>query len=227
MDAKKPVFASFSLTRGARLRRLLRARYLLTAALAASLLFASFFTEYALACRRTREQVLRLHVIANSDSAADQAVKLRVRDAVLAETEALFAAAENAADAMEKIAPLLPAIEKTAAETLRRSGCRDRVQVRLTRAYFDTRAYGSVLLPAGKYHALQIVLGEGAGHNWWCVLFPPLCAPTAQNTAESAAFLAENGRVVSAESGRLIRFKTVETVEKWIHLLFDRDEKKK
>jgi len=117
------------------------------------------------------ENILRLHIIANSDSAADQQVKLKVRDAVLACVKAGGSAEETVSYVKEHGAELLAAAENV----LRENGFSYGAQLMLGRFDFPDRWYGSTLYPAGSYNALRVVLGDGAGQNWWCVLFPPLC----------------------------------------------------
>ncbi len=120
------------------------------------------------------KDVLRLHVIANSDSAADQKAKLAVRDAILA----IEADMIGCADESEAKAALLAdggALLEAAEETLRAHGMDYGAQLMLGRYEFPERVYGDAVYPAGEYEALRVVLGEGQGQNWWCVLFPPLC----------------------------------------------------
>ena len=105
-------------------------------------------------CETVREDVLRLHILANSDSEEDQALKLRVRDAILRE------------------------------EALAQAGSADAVRVALVNMYFETREYDGTILPAGYYDAVRIELGAAEGHNWWCVLFPQLCIGTAAEGPE-------------------------------------------
>ena len=127
-------------------------------------------------------EVLRLHVLANSDSDEDQALKLRVRDALLP----LFEAAGSYEDARSFVlghgAALLDLCEKTLAA----AGADYGAQLLLGVGDFPDRTYGGVLFPAGAYDALEIVLGDGAGRNWWCVLFPPLCVVTKTGEAPAA-----------------------------------------
>ena len=130
--------------------------------------------DYFNACAEVRTQVLRLHVIANSDSAADQNVKLLVRDALLCSGEALFSGSVTARDATEAITPRLAALEEQANAVLAENGMTYGAAAALVNEYFPTRTYENVTLPAGRYTALKIVLGEGKGQNWWCVMFPPL-----------------------------------------------------
>ena len=119
-------------------------------------------------CETVRENVLRLHILANSDSEEDQALKLRVRDAILRET------AEE----------LLPKMKAVAEEALAQAGSTDAVRVALVNMYFETREYDGTILPAGYYDAVRIELGAAEGHNWWCVLFPQLCIGTAAEGSE-------------------------------------------
>lgn len=120
-------------------------------------------------------QIIRFRVIAASDSASDQAVKLRVRDAVLdyLRPELQGAAGESAAAAV--ISGRLPAIRQVALQTVQSAGLNDPVQVSYGITAFPIRAYGPAVYPAGNYQALKIEIGDGQGQNWWCVLFPPLC----------------------------------------------------
>lgn len=130
-------------------------------------------------CGQVRQEVLRLHILANSDSAADQAVKLRVRDAVLAETGDLFSAAGTLEEAEKAAETNLSAIEETARRVIEEEGYSYPVRAELTRMYFDTRQYGETTLPAGEYQALRLSIGQADGKNWWCVMFPPICVPAA------------------------------------------------
>jgi stage II sporulation protein R len=117
------------------------------------------------------EGVLRLHVIAASDSEEDQSAKLRVRDAILP----LFSKAQSYEDARAFLLTHGREIQTTAGATLRACGCDDGVQLSLGTETFPDRIYGETLFPAGEYDALCVRIGPAAGHNWWCVLFPPLC----------------------------------------------------
>ena len=124
--------------------------------------YASFFS----ACSRLRQDVVRLHVLANSDSAADQAVKLRVRDALLESGSALFSGAATPENAAALLTAQRAALEQTANRVLACAGMPYQASLTLTREYFTTRSYGSVTLPAGQYLAVKVILGEGAGQNW-------------------------------------------------------------
>ena len=128
-------------------------------------------------------EVLRLHILANSDEAADQAVKLRVRDALLP----LFQATPSYADARAFVLDHGAALLELCQQTLAACGVSYGAQLLLGVSQFPDRTYAGVLFPAGAYDALQIVLGAGAGHNWWCVLFPPLCVVTPDGAAPDAS----------------------------------------
>ena len=118
------------------------------------------------------EKIIRLHVVANSDSNVDQAVKLCVRDAVLREAQC---ALSSAADAKQAILTDLPALEAAANAELQRQGSGDTARVSFRRELFPTRDYDTFSLPSGVYQSLRVTIGKGEGHNWWCVLYPNLC----------------------------------------------------
>ena len=162
-------------------------------------------------CEAVRENVLRLHILANSDSEEDQALKLSVRDAVLRATEADFAVAESREETMEVAARLLPKIQTAAEKTLEAAGCADTVQVSMVNMYFETREYDGRILPAGYYDAVRIELGAAEGHNWWCVLFPQLCIGTAAE--QGSAELEQIEKLAKAPEYRL-SFALVEWLER-------------
>ena len=126
------------------------------------------------------QNVLRLHILANSDSIDDQALKLKVRDKVLTQTETLFRSQpENAADAEQLVAEHLETLEQTAQQLVWDEGYSYAVKAQLVEMPFDDRTYGEWTMPAGDYEALRITIGEAAGQNWWCVMYPSLCVPNA------------------------------------------------
>ena len=128
---------------------------------------------------KLRGEVLRLHIIANSDSDEDQRLKLCVRDEILRHSSELFGEVDGRCEAEQAAGQELPEIKRIAEQTLRREGCCAEVSAEITDMEFDERTYGDITMPAGEYRALRITIGEAAGHNWWCVLFPPLCIPAA------------------------------------------------
>ena len=128
-------------------------------------------------CKGIREEVLRLHVIANSDEDYDQELKLKVRDALLQTGESIFTGSEDIITAENKITDKTEVLRYTAEETISNLGFIYDVKIELARSYFPTKTYGELTLPAGYYKAVRVIIGEGKGKNWWCIMFPPLCLP--------------------------------------------------
>ena len=124
---------------------------------------------------RLASQVIRLHVLANSDSEEDQALKLEVRDRVLETTGALLAGETEPQAAAVLLHQHLDDIAQTAAQEISAQGHDERVEVRLEQTWFPTRQYQGISLPAGNYLALRVLIGAAEGHNWWCMLYPNLC----------------------------------------------------
>ena len=129
---------------------------------------------------------VRLHILANSDSEEDQALKLRVRDKLLVEYASLFSEATSCDEAAERAEAALPQIETSVREWILAWGYDYAVQVTLSTEWYDTRVYEDFTLPKGYYTSLRVLIGEGAGHNWWCVMFPPLCLDMAVEEAPEA-----------------------------------------
>lgn len=132
------------------------------------------------------DAVIRLHVVANSDSEQDQALKMVVRDAVLARASEHLSGCESRAEAEEQLQSILPELELAAAQTLVERGCELPVRVVLGKEEYPTRNYESFSFPAGEYLSLRVLIGQGEGQNFWCVLFPPLCSSVASVTRERA-----------------------------------------
>ena len=165
--------------------------------------------------RALASRVLRLHVIANSDTEEDQALKLSVRDAVLERASPWLEGAAGQAEAEAALLPHLDELARTAADALAARGCGDPVTVAIEDAWFPTKVYDGFSLPAGRYRALRVVIGEGAGRNWWCVVFPPLCLGSV--TEEAAETALESGLsedqaslVTGRDGGYVLKFKIVE-----------------
>ena len=131
-------------------------------------------------CSFIRENTLRLHILANSDSPADQALKLKIRDAVLSQSGELFSGCDTRQKMVSAAQEQFSDIQRIAEQTAMHNGYDLPVTVSVTDMFFETRRYDNVLLPAGTYTAVRIELGEAAGKNWWCVLYPPLCVSAAQ-----------------------------------------------
>ena len=168
--------------------------------------------------RRIAGSLVRLHVLAASDAAEEQAVKLRVRDAVLAYLRPRLADAASAGEAEAILAGELEGI-RAAAEGAAQGRA---VRVTLGEERYPTREYTGFSLPAGRYRSLRIVLGEGKGHNWWCVVFPPVCLAAVQREALRPAMNPEDYALLTREEGWELRFRSVELwgelvnrLEKW------------
>lgn len=165
-------------------------------------------------CKDVRNNVVRLHILADSDCDADQMVKLLVRDALLESGAEIFsgsASADNASKSLEKEKAKLIEVTET---VLRENGFDYGVTINLEREYYATRTYENYTLPAGEYLSLKVVLGKGEGHNWWCVMFPPLCLPAASASADIDAILGADGaKLIQSNPKYEMRFKIVEVFE--------------
>ena len=160
------------------------------------------------------EKVVRLHVLANSDSEADQTLKLQVRDCVLEHAEALLRNAENRQEAERLLREALPELERIAEREITRRGYAYDVKAELETASFPTREYDGFALPAGDYLALRILIGEARGQNWWCVVFPPLCT-AASESVPACALAAGLDReqvnlITEVDKEYVLKFKIVE-----------------
>ena len=125
------------------------------------------------------DNVLRLHVIANSDSDEDQALKLKVRDALLEGSSDLFLSCTDRSSAASMIEENRALLESIAQNTIIDSGYDYPIKIDLGEEKYPTRSYGEICFPAGNYLSLRVIIGDGAGQNWWCVLFPPMCLSAA------------------------------------------------
>ena len=177
-------------------------------------MITSFFP-FAAACGGLPENVVRLHVVANSDSEEDQSVKLLVRDAVLEEAAKWYGGAQSMEEASSQLCTHLQSLGKTARTTLAENGMEYPAKVEMTEMYFSTRDYGTFRLPAGRYRTLRVTLGEGQGKNWWCVVFPSLCLPAAgEEQSDLLLSLPESEReIVENPEQFQVKFKAVELWE--------------
>ncbi len=187
--------------------------------LAMAILFTSF-SGFAKECAEIRKSVFRLHIIANSDSAQDQQLKLKVRDAILSRTKGMFDC-QSAESAKNSAGQNLVLIESIARQVIKEEGYSYTVKAQVVNMFFDTRQYGDITMPAGKYDALRITIGEAAGQNWWCVMYPPICLPSAQPKKELSDVLSEaQTDIVENEPKYEIKFKFVEVIESIKNSLF-------
>ncbi|WZL73558.1 stage II sporulation protein R [Clostridiaceae bacterium 35-E11] len=173
-----------------------------------------------------KEQLIRFHVLANSDKPEDQALKLQVRDRIIKEMNPKFAQSKSLDETREIIENNIGHIEKIALEEIQKSNYSYDVKASLGASNFPTKNYGSVTLPAGSYEALRVVIGKGEGANWWCVLFPPLCFIDMKNGLTDEETKNELMNVLTEEEFQMIstassedklpiklKFKVVEIIE--------------
>lgn len=132
-------------------------------------------------------QLIRLHVIANSDTNQDQSLKLKVRDNIIVYLNPYMSDVNDIGEARKMIYSKQQDIEKIAKNTIAAAGSNDSVRVEIGYYKFPIKSYGELVLPAGEYEAVRVLIGDAQGKNWWCVLFPPLCFVDATNACSSAA----------------------------------------
>ena len=184
-----------------------------------SILFSVF--SFAQTSSQIRSEVLRLHVIANSDSAVDQNMKIAVRDAILNEGETIFDGSVTVENAVEKITPEIEKLTETAKEVIADYGQNYKVEISIDEEFFETRTYENITLPAGKYLSLIVRIGEGNGKNWWCVMFPAMCISAADKENALKTVLNSNEiKLVNKKPEYEPRFKLVEIYERFKYKFF-------
>lgn len=193
-----------------------RAAFIKSVACALVLLCTLSICGFDAKCNVIRNNVLRLHILANSDSNEDQALKLKVRDAVLLVSEEVFKGCRSEQEAVSAAKENINLFLKAAQDEIKNNGYAYSVLVEVKDTWFETRDYDSFSLPAGTYEALRIVIGNGEGKNWWCVMFPSLCLPT--TSVESEDFKEtlgdDEGDIVAQPQKYKARFKIVEIFER-------------
>lgn len=181
-------------------------------AIITAIIFSVF--SFADTAEKIREDVLRLHVIADSDSAVDQTLKLKVRDAILAAGTDIFDGSVDVENAVKKITPKIKTLEETANNVIKENGFDYDVAITIDKEYFTTRTYETVTLPAGEYLSLIVKIGEGKGKNWWCVMFPPMCISAANEDMVLKSALNKNEiNLVNRNPKFEPRFKIIEIFE--------------
>jgi stage II sporulation protein R len=161
------------------------------------------------------DKVLRLHVLANSDSETDQSLKLKVRDAVLEYVSPYLASVDSRDEAAHVVSERREEIERVASDTLAKDGCNDPVTLEVCTERYPVRNYESFCFPAGDYLSVRIRIGEAAGKNWWCVLFPKLCTAAAASNEEefiAVGFTPDQYKIIteSENASYKIRFRLLE-----------------
>lgn len=171
-------------------------------------------------CAVVRDSVVRLHVLANSDSEEDQTLKLKVRDAVTEAGAGVLDGVTDREQAEERLQDALPRLIETAQQCVYDEGYSYPVTAELTTMYFGTRTYDSGTFPAGRYRAVRFSIGEAKGKNWWCVMYPPLCVSAATDKASLSDVMSEGACTIVNDAPRYaVRFKVVEwfeTILEWI-----------
>ena len=162
-------------------------------------------------CEGVRQNTVRLHILAHSDSEEDQALKLKVRDAILAASADWQEESATAAEALALAERRLPELETVAQEVVAAEGYDYPVRAEVCRMYFTTRQYDAFTLPAGMYDAVRLSIGDGAGQNWWCVMYPPLCVGAATDRRQATSLWSDGQRDLVQGGGRyVVKFKVVE-----------------
>ena len=175
-----------------------------------------------------RNSIVRLHVVANSDTAKDQAVKLAVRDAILDSIQADLEKIASKEEAVRYLEKAIPKLQQTANHVLQAAGCAERTAVTLCQEQFPVRHYDTFSLPSGVYDTLRVVIGSGEGENWWCVTFPNLCIQAAGDGFHSAAvgagFSNSLINVLNNPDGYCIRFYLLDVLGKMENYLFEAND---
>lgn len=187
--------------------------------LCAALLWGAWSAQQQEALSR---KMIRLHVIAHSDSPQEQALKLQVRDAVLDYTTNVLQRSDDMEQAQEQLQAALPQIEAIACNAVAEAGYGHAVTASLGKAQFPLKEYDGFSLPAGEYTALRLVIGDGAGENWWCVVFPPLCTQAVTAEQLHPAISSEDMALMEREGTYNLAFRSVE-IWSGIKALFESD----
>ena len=168
-------------------------------------------TTFANNCDDLSSKVLRLHIIANSDSKTDQDLKIKVRDKIIEKSGAFLESAKDKESARTLVLNNLENLQEIAVSEIKQQGFNYSVSSEITNMYFPTRKYDAVTLPAGRYDALRLIIGEGKGKNWWCVIFPQMCLGCAKKSATAdTLFNSSEKDIISNGEKYEIKFKVVE-----------------
>ena len=165
-------------------------------------------------CNQLRSNVLRLHIIANSDTAEDQQIKLKIRDELLKTSNGLFESAGNKKEAIKMVEKNAELLKNTAQKVLKESGKNEQINISIDKAYFNTREYENFTLPAGEYDAVRVLIGKAEGKNWWCVMFPSMCIPAAEKEHKLTEVVDNKSAEIAENAPRYeMRFKIIEWYE--------------
>lgn len=175
--------------------------------------------DFSASCDDLRNNVLRLHIIANSDSVADQELKLQIRDEILKESDTVFEKAESFDEAVVSAEKSCDELEKIANRVIAENGFGYTAKAHIGDAYFETREYDSFTLPAGTYKSLIITIGKAKGKNWWCVIFPEVCLPAAKSASLNDSTKGDGAKIAYGAKRYKMRFKAVEIYEEIKNLI--------
>ncbi len=196
--------------------------FLLILLVLSALFLCTTFLESSLTLRNgLSEKLIRLHVLANSNSEEDQALKFSVRDRILMEGKEIFRKASSPNDCQTLLLENIPYLESVAKDEIKKRGFSYDVKVSLGEYFFPMKTYNSFSLPAGNYSGVRVEIGKAEGQNWWCVMYPPLCFT---DSALSLNTLKENLTpsemdLITTEEGFSIRFKIVDYFSKSVNTI--------
>ena len=158
------------------------------------------------------QKVFRLHILANSDSPYDQNLKLLVKDEILKLSTELFTDAKSVNDARHIAEDNIKAFENTAQQVVEANGYSYNISVTTDKEYFNTRKYDGFIMPAGEYNTLKIIIGNGEGHNWWCVMYPSVCISGC--TDDFDEIMNDEEKEMLTSSKFIPKFKIIEIYER-------------
>lgn len=180
----------------------------------AAIVAVSYISPFVKTSERLSQDVFRLHILANSDSDEDQALKIKVRNAVLICGESVFTNCSNLSEAVEIGKNNIEVFKSAAENCIAENGYDYPVNVYVDKEFFTTRKYNDITMPGGVYNALKIEIGKAEGHNWWCVMFPAICLPSVSDDEINQYLSDDEINLLNSGSKYKIRFKIVEIYEK-------------
>lgn len=180
----------------------------------AAIVAVSYISPFVKTSERLSQDVFRLHILANSDSDEDQALKIKVRNAVLICGESVFKNCSGLSEAVEIGKNNIELFKSAAENCIAENGYDYPVNVYVDKEFFTTRKYNDITMPGGVYNALKIEIGKAEGHNWWCVMFPAICLPSVSDDEINQYLSDDEIDLLNSGSKYKIRFKIVEIYEK-------------
>ncbi len=180
----------------------------------AAIIAFSYISPFVKTSENISSEVFRLHILANSDSDEDQALKLKVRNEVLNCGESLFKNCSSLSEAVEIGKENTELFKNAAQKCIIENGYTYPVKVYVDKEYFNTRKYNQITMPGGVYNALKIEIGQAKGHNWWCVMFPAICLPGVSEDEIDQYLSDDEIELLNSGNKYKIRFKIVEIYEK-------------